>query len=175
MLSVSNFFTAMGDPPDAAKHHAAQWNEVWDAGEYAISEDRKRVAGHVGAIAEFLEGNTRQQQDRSSADFVQTVDVVDIVSRIITEALLRFSNEFVSFAKLRSAGWTRFRTRGRLTSLHAVRTHRALLHFGKQLAPFVLGNAKRTGDHAIAASHATAFFVNDGAFRGFPQGGYGTN
>jgi hypothetical protein len=59
--------------------------------------------------------------------------------------------------------------------LHAVSTHRAFLHFWKELAPFILGDTERTSDHAVAAPHAATFFVDHGAFRSLAQSGHRTN
>ena len=93
---------------------------------------------------------------------------------IVVNTLLGFSDEFVALAEHGGPRRTGFGAGGRFASQDAVGAHGAFLHFGKQLAPFVLGNAEGASSHAIATSHATRFFINDGALRRFAKSGNGT-
>ena len=110
-----------------------------------------------------------------AADFVYAEDMRNVVGRIVVEAQLRFLDEFFAIAELGGASGTDLGARCRLSGSDAIGTHDALLNLGKNLAPLVFGDAEGAGDHAVAAAHATTFFVNDGAGRGLVQSTDGTN
>src|SRR5678815_2106516 len=171
MFGFGDFFAAVRDPPDTAEHHAAERNEVRDAGEHAVSEHGQRVARKVGAIAELFEGHAREKQDGCASDFVQAIDVVDVFAGVVVETLFGFRDEFVALTELGGARRTGLGAGGRLPCLHAVGAHSALLHFRKQLAPFVFRNTEGAGSHTVAASHAARFFVDHGAFGSFAKSG----
>ena len=74
-----------------------------------------------------------KQQHRSPADFVQTVNVVDVMAGIVADALLGFADQFVAFAELGRPGRTNLGAGRRLARGHAIRTHGALAHLGSTL------------------------------------------
>src|SRR5581483_5190980 len=145
-------------------------NKVRDAGQYSISEDGQRIAGKVSAVAELFERNAGEKQYRGAADFVETIDMVDIFAGVVADTLLSFGDEIVTFAELRGASRACLGAGSRESGSHTIGAHRALLHTGKDFVPLVLGDAEGTGHHAIAAAHATVLVVNHWTSCGLAQG-----
>ena len=85
------------------------------------------------------------------------------------DALFGFFQQLVAIAELGGARGTDLRARRRLSDRYALAAHDALAHARDGLVPFVFRHAKRTGCHAIAASHAAAFVVSDRAESGLLQ------
>ena len=160
-LCCGNFYATVADPPDATEQHGAQCHDVRNVGQDSIGEQRHGFGGLVGAEAKLLEGDAGKQQYGSAADFVQTVDVVDVIAGIVLDALLSFGDQLVAFAKFGRAGGAGIRAGGLLALGHAVRTHVALADQWEGLAPLVLRNEEGASQHAVAATHAAAGLVSD--------------
>src|SRR5579862_8506320 len=101
--------------------------------------------------------------------------MLDVFAGIVANSLLRFLNQVVAFAELGRARGTDIGASGLLSSGHPVGAHRALLHLGQHFAPLVLGHAKGTRHHAVAASHAAVSVVSDRTGSRLAQGSYGTH
>jgi hypothetical protein len=150
----------MRDPPDAAQHHSTQRHEVGYARQHAVGVHRQRIACEIGAVAKFLEGHARQQQHRRATHFVHAVNVLHILPRIVADASLGLGDQFIPLAELGRSCRADFRAGHWLSCMYTVRTHGAFLHPRQELVPFVLGHAEGTSDHAVAAAHASVFFVD---------------
>src|SRR5579872_446248 len=130
-LRERNFFAPMRDPPDASQHHPSERHKIRNVRENSVREHRKGIFGDVLAVAECLEGDGREQQHRSPADFFQAVDVVYVVAWVLADAFLGLSDQFIALAKFRRSRRTDLRACRLLSRRHAVRTHDALLHLGE--------------------------------------------
>src|SRR5438309_9290995 len=159
----------MRDPPDPAQDHATEGNEIRNARKHAVGVHGEGIPGEVRAIPELFKGNAGQQEHRSATYLVHAIDVFDVLAGVVANALLRFGDQFIALAELGRAGRADFGTGGRLSRLHAVGTHRALLHARQKLAPFVFRHTEWTGHHAIAAAHAAVLVVDDRPGRRLPQ------
>src|SRR3974390_2007008 len=82
-FSQGHFLTSVCDPPDSSQHHAAQRDEIWNMRQNAIGKHWHRVFREIGAIAERLERNRGQEEDRRPANFLEPVNVVDVLSRVV--------------------------------------------------------------------------------------------
>src|SRR5271157_2889763 len=65
-----DFILAIDKPPQASEGNTANGDKIRDMGKHAISQQRERFATEIGTIAELLERNAGEQQDRSPPDFV---------------------------------------------------------------------------------------------------------
>src|SRR5271169_630164 len=89
--------------------------------------------------------------------------MVEVITWIVVDSLLRFFQQLVAIAELGSASGTGLGTRRLLALDYPLAAHDALAHSRNCLVPFILGYAKGTGGHAVAASHAAALVVSDRA------------
>src|SRR6476661_1250184 len=94
----------MGNPPHAAQHDSAQGNEVGNAREDFVRPQRKRIGWKVLGITKLVERNARQQKHGSAAYFFKTINMIDVIRRIILQALLGFGYQFIAVAELGGAG-----------------------------------------------------------------------
>src|SRR5664279_2977141 len=165
----------MRDPVNAAQQYSEEGDEVGNTRQHLVGIERQGTLGQIIAIAELLEVERGEQQYGGPANFRFAVDVRQIGSGIVLDALAGFLQKLVAVAKLGGAGGTDFRAGRRFAFGHTRRAHDAFAHAGNRLVPFVFGNAEGTGRHAITASHAFVFVVGDGTKCGFLESSYRTN
>src|SRR5208282_3849337 len=114
-------------------------------------------------------------KDRRSADLVKAVNIRTVGGGILTDAVLRFTDQVIAFAELGGAGRADFGTCRWLAGSDAVRAHNAFADARIQRLPFIFRLAKHAGHHAIAAADTFPDVVDDGTCLCLMEGANGTN
>ena len=91
--------------------------------QHLVGVHGKGPLGEVIAVAEVGEINRREQQDRGTANFRLAINVVEVLVRVVLNALLRLFQQLVAVAELGRAGGAGLSAGGWLALLHtAART-----------------------------------------------------
>src|SRR5579863_8623671 len=115
-LNRGDYGAAVCNPPDAAQQDRSQRHQIGDMSEHSVGQQGHWLRHHVAAIAKLLEGNARKKEYRSATHFAQSVDVIDVLGRVVANPLPRLGNQLVAIAELGGASGTDLSAR-RLLSL----------------------------------------------------------
>ena len=167
----------MRNPINASQHQCPDGDKVWNFLHHSPGVFGHRSVADFGRrwITVVFDVHAGKDEDRRSANLVETVNTRQVVRWVLADTILRFLNEVVALSKLGGAGRTDLGACRLLAGHHAVRAHNAFADSRIQRVPFVLGLGKRAGRHAIAAADTLPDVVDDRTLLGLMHGADGTN
>src|SRR5271157_1005865 len=167
----------MRNPVNASQDQGPHRDKVWNSLHHSAGVFGHRSLAEFGGgrIAVFFDVLGSNDEDRGSANFVQTVDARQVGGWTLANTVLRFLNKVVALAKLGGPSGTDLGTCRLFAGSHAVRAHNAFADSRIQRVPFVLGLTERAGHHAIAAADTLPDVIDDRTLRGLMHGADGTN
>src|ERR1039457_3588665 len=113
----------MSDPVNPSEENAEDGNEVRYAGQHLVGIERQGALSQIVAVSELVEVDRGEQHDRGAANFRLAVDVRQVGSGIVLNALAGLVQQLVAVAKLGGAGGTDLRASGGLAGSNAGRAH----------------------------------------------------